>query len=233
MKLFKVGTEHKVLDTIRPAAKFVPDWYKKMPVWLTGKREIVENEYGVSISAKACVPFLDSFTYGYMIETAQDIEVVANVGGADHYVKWVNNKIQPVEGRDQTGLEDIPCPEGFSDYQWVWLNHFNMQTPPGYSLLITHPLNRSDLPFYTLSGIVDADDGIQSGRYPFYLKQDWEGIIPKGTPIMQLIPIKRDNWQIARDDDRLVALGNKLQHDSASVIRGFYKKTLWKRKKFI
>jgi len=29
--------------------------------------------------------------------------------------------------------------------------------PAGYSLLITHPFNRHDLPFVTLTGLVDAD----------------------------------------------------------------------------
>lgn len=232
MKFFKAGTEHKFLETPKPARSFVPEWYKSIPLWRTGKKEIVEEDLTSSKGVKSCVPFLDSMTYGYMVHLQQDIEVVANAKGQDHIVKWLNDEIPPIEVRLQDGLENIPSPEGFSSYQYVWRNHFHMQTPKGYSLLVTHPLNRVDLPFYTLSGIIDADEGISAGRFPFYLQMNWSGIIPKGTPLLQLIPIKRDNWTIVRDDNKVVNLGQRIEYESNSVISGFYKNKLWKKKTF-
>ena len=61
--------------------------------------------------------------------------------------------------------------------------------------MITHPLNRNDLPFITISGIVDGNFAISAdGNVPFYIKNNFEGIIPQGTPIAQLIPFYRQNW---------------------------------------
>ena len=36
-------------------------------------------------------------------------------------------------------------------------NFWTIEAPPGYSLLFTHPVNRADLPFTTLTGLVDCD----------------------------------------------------------------------------
>ena len=36
-------------------------------------------------------------------------------------------------------------------------NFWTVEPPPGYSLLVTHPMNRPELPFTTLTGLVDAD----------------------------------------------------------------------------
>ena len=40
----------------------------------------------------------------------------------------------------------------------IKFNNFStIELPPGYSLLVTHPINREDLPFTTLTGLVDVD----------------------------------------------------------------------------
>ena len=36
-------------------------------------------------------------------------------------------------------------------------NLWTIEAPEGYALLFTHPVNRFDLPFTTLSGLVDCD----------------------------------------------------------------------------
>ena len=38
-----------------------------------------------------------------------------------------------------------------------FVGFWTIELPPGWSLLATHPLNRDDLPFRTLTGLVDAD----------------------------------------------------------------------------
>ena len=65
----------------------------------------------------------------------------------------------------------------------------------GYSVLITHPFNRDDLPFRTLTGLVDVDL-YKSNTIQFpavWIDESFTGILKKGTPIAQCIPIKRDN----------------------------------------
>ena len=75
-------------------------------------------------------------------------------------------------------------------------NFWTIELPPGYSLLVTHPINRHDLPFVTLTGLVDADryrDNFM--HFPArWLDPDFNGVLPKGTPVAQCLPIKRENW---------------------------------------
>lgn len=221
-----------MLDTPKSARHYLPEWYKKLPQWVTGKPEIMEDSLVSSKGPKTCIPFLESFTSGYVLELNQDVQVKANQDGYAHVISYQYQDIPPLDIRDQRGLEEFPVPDGFSPAQYVWKTHFAFKAPKGYSLLITHPFNRYDLPFYTLSGVVDADGGMSTGSLPFYLRADFEGIIPKGTPIAQVLPFKRENWELDRDDANLSKLDEKLTYEANSVIAGFYKKHIWKRKSF-
>ena len=68
--------------------------------------------------------------------------------------------------------------------------------PSGYSLFITHPVNRGDLPFVTLTGMVDSDlykDNFVN--FPAkWSDPTFSGVLPKGTPVAQCVPVKRENW---------------------------------------
>ena len=75
-------------------------------------------------------------------------------------------------------------------------NFWTIEAPPGYSLLFTHPINRSDLPFTTLTGLVDCDT---FHRSPVHFPARWHdagfnGVLPKGTPVAQCLPVKRETW---------------------------------------
>ena len=104
--------------------------------------------------------------------------------------------------------------------------------PKNYSILFTHPLNRHDLPFTTLSGIVDS--GLitsPTGSVPFYIKENFEGLIPQGTPIAQLIPIRQESWS-SKIKNGLVEKSLKQTISSNLVFSGWYKKNIWKRKNY-
>ena len=46
-----------------------------------------------------------------------------------------------------------------------------------------------------MSAIQDSDRWFSGNVVSFFLRKDFEGTIPKGTPIMSMIPIKRAEWQ--------------------------------------
>ena len=99
-------------------------------------------------------------------------------------------------------------------------------TPNKYSLLITHPLNRTDLPFLVSSGFVDSDKTqLSFGKLPFFLKEDFEGIIKAGTPYAQLIPIRRETFKLI-EKTSLIESAKKLSIKSQSVFSGWYKKNV-------
>ena len=75
-------------------------------------------------------------------------------------------------------------------------NLWSIEAPEGYSLLFTHPLNRFDLPFTTLSGLVDCDRYRDSWiHFPAHWhNMNFSGVLPKGTPVAQCLLVKRENW---------------------------------------
>jgi hypothetical protein len=96
---------------------------------------------------------------------------------------------------------------------------------------MTHPLNRFDLPFTTTSGIVDSDKFFAPGNVPFFIKEGFSGIIPEGTPFLQLIPIKRATWKMVENNKGLSDM-NTIQGNWVRQ-KGFeYKKIMWDRKKY-
>jgi hypothetical protein len=99
-------------------------------------------------------------------------------------------------------------------------------------MLITHPLNRHDLPFTTLSAVVDGGLVLDpNGNIPFYIKKDFEGVIPKGTPIIQIIPFFQENWS-SKKIKNLTKKGDQHGKMSASILFGWYKKTFWTKKHY-
>jgi hypothetical protein len=52
--------------------------------------------------------------------------------------------------------------------------------------------------FTILPGVVDTDQYKAPVNFPFVLNEadKFEGLIPAGTPMAQVIPFKRDSWQM-------------------------------------
>jgi hypothetical protein len=225
MRLFKYVSKIEFAEPLVSASSTVPDWYKNIPPFIGGK-PIIENYNKPNITVKNCIPFLESLTTGYMITTWQDMQVTSTEFGPK--ISWLIEP-DPVSIRDpQPGL---PIPKGHSSLHFAWSLPINYKTPKGYSVLIVHPLNRFDLPFTTLSGVIDSEDGMFGGQLPFFMHEGFEGIIPKGTPIAQIIPFKKENW-IKETDESLIQTGRKIKYLSTSVLKGWYKKSVWKKVKY-
>ena len=74
-----------------------------------------------------------------------------------------------------------------------FINPWRIMVPDGYSVLFQPVMNRPDLPFYCFSGLVDCDRFATTINFPFI----WTGgaqeiTLPAGTPIVQIIPVRRD-----------------------------------------
>ena len=87
------------------------------------------------------------------------------------------------------------------------------------------------MPFKTLSAVVDSDSILTAGNIPFHIKQDFTGIIKKGTPIFQILPFKRDNWE-SIENKEIIKIGSLNQNRVNSVLSGCYKQNQWKVKKY-
>lgn len=227
-KKFQFATNSEHLADISPAKNYVPEWYRKAERYMGGAKNNSMTQGFDTRTLKHCVPFLDGLTFGYTVELWQDVEVVRQ---NDQIQLLTKTSPAVAYQRGASPAEALPVPWGHGPEHFVWQVPYTLKTPAGYSSFITHPFNRFDLPFTTLSAIVDTDAGMQPGNLPFFLKEGFEGLIPKGTPLFQILPFKRDNWESERVDE-LNKLGRINQALSNSVLEGYYKNNFWQKKNF-
>jgi hypothetical protein len=203
------------LDILKPfsSSRFVPDWYRKMK----GVDEQI-------ITVKKCVPFLDALTSGYMIPLPMDVTW-------DSERKDFNSDGKIMVNSDHAAVQthEVVLPTGFNPQPHKWINSWHIKTPKGYSTLFIHPLNRLDLPFYSFSGVVDTDRHPLIINFPFVLQEGFEGTIPAGTPVIQAIPFKRDEW-----DSTVLDTGEPhsypFEYEVMNPPYAWYKRKWWVRK---
>ncbi|NBO78635.1 MAG: hypothetical protein EBV27_03180 [Actinobacteria bacterium] len=217
-----------------PAINNLPDWWKDRPIYQMNDqidRLSIMNNRGAdsaSISVKHCMPFFDAITCGYHYLLPTDVHVAKTDDPDRPDIWWDEDAPRPIEMR---GHLELPVPSGCYPIHFVWDMRWGTKMPEGWSAMITHPIDRYDLPFFTMTAIQDSDRWFTGNVVTFFLRKDFEGTIKKGTPIMSIIPIKRANWTM-EVDHKLQAEGLWDLERKRNYIYGFYKKHRWIRKKY-
>jgi hypothetical protein len=198
-----------------PASKAVPDWWRKASA-------VTDQIH----TMKKCVPILDSLTAGYVITLPSDVH---RLKGVDSFGQ--RSDVIFVSEHYKLQTKAYPLSEEFEDQPFKWINPWKIKTPKGYSCLFIHPLNSGDMPFHSFSGIVDTDKHPVPVNFPFVVKKDFEGVIPAGTPIIQVIPFKRDTWK-----SKVIENKEFVEDESFYKIFnppfGQYKRNWWSKKEF-
>jgi hypothetical protein len=214
----------------RPSVRSLPDWFNKIPRFVDKQKKFkFFSDGNQNATIKWCNPFLDSLTAGYVITLENDLFV--SIVEGEHLFSWRAGGEGVVTTHAKQQVSESMVPVGFDPQPFKFKNDWSIKTPNGYSALFVHPLNRGDLPFYTLSGFVDTDGYNIPVNFPFLIRADFEGIIPSGTPIVQVIPIKRESWthEISEFSEDFVT---KTSAKFNSTIYRAYKNLFWKRKDY-
>lgn len=210
-------------DVVVPTRKTMPQWYRDAELW-------VDKQIGIDNHAlKACAPFLDALTIGYTFVTTDDMWVTIDEFGIP-LISWRNGAHMLVTNRSPDAAKTLPIPLGCNPLHFVWKPQGVVEIPKGYSAIFTQPFNRADLPFVTITGVVDSIT-LASGNIPFFLKEGFTGVIPQGTPFIQIIPFKREDWK-AEKVEGLVQKAEVLRNKSRSLLKGWYKQNIWKKKNY-
>lgn len=179
--------DYGVIPAPYPAKKNIPDWFKALP-------PKIGNKGFDTSTVKRCMPFLDALTTGYIIPLAADVEFVVNedLSGVDYKWKFYKTMIEN-HGMEQVSTDKSPNPI-VPRPPMKFLNYWKIKTPPDYSLLFMPPLNRIEPRFTCMSGIVDAPYyQYEFINFPFvFNKPNFSGIIEAGTPLVQVIPIRKE-----------------------------------------
>jgi hypothetical protein len=227
MKLIRFFTGKEFGELGKPvmAKKLLPTWYKESEASI-----VIDEEDGPGL--KKCIPFLDALISGYFLVSPVDIFVSKNDDGSLK-IGWNSSEAFGgfIAERSKELGEKMPRPAGHYPNHLAFKGNWGFKTPRGWSLLITHPFNRHDLPWTITSGIIDADKFSTSGNLPFFIREDFVGMIPAGTPFAQLIPIKRSSWKSIYNDQGIAYL-ELLQGNTVRTPGKSYKKLFWVRKDY-
>jgi hypothetical protein len=134
-----------------PAKKNIAPYWKDLPLYHgQGDEERVKDgtasRKNVYLGLKHCMPYFDAMAMGYHYLLHTDVHVTRREDGHIN-VTW-DSPMHPVATR---GLQEMPTPHAHYQSHWSWQMYWGIQPPEGYGLLLTHPLNRYDLPFTTVA----------------------------------------------------------------------------------
>jgi len=195
------------LEQPQPASKFIPDWYKNMESYQGGKK-VPTVESGTPATIKRCMPVFDAINAGYIITSPADVYVKIKDGL--QYFEWASFNLigfHPIaQAPEHPARNEHAYPK--------WINYWSIRTPKGYSTMFVQPMHRESL-FTILPGIVDTDEYYAPVNFPFVINDPkFEGLIPGGTPIAQVIPFKRESWTMQFGGDKEI----KEQADNATAL---------------
>lgn len=224
-----------ILVPPRPASTNIPEWYKSLAKHGTSNSEKFLHPVnyigadGALVATKQCPPFLDAMTAGYHYILEDDLHVEIDDETGKPILWWETDNMM----LDHRPTIELPVPEGHHPIHYGFKMSWYYETPPGYSVLITHPMNRYDLPFTVQSGIVESDIWGLPVFIAFFLKQGFRGVIPKGTPLFQIMPFKRDNWQMEIDYTPETNERHEYEAEKRRTrIHSYYKWFAWRKKIF-
>lgn len=229
-----------VVPEIKPATKFVPDWYKDMPMTTQSLEEHNAPNIKIAVDVpmmKRCLPVRDYLTSGYIIPYWS--ETLLRKSSKGHYVDllasnpdWISKYNIGVDWHNIKQIKNSPLEELSDGEKVIKLScPWTIATPKGYSTLFFSPFyHENDVTI--LPAIVDTDTHVVPTNFPAIIMGE-EVKIEMGAPIIQAIPFKRETWTseiITSTNDEVVK--QRRLYPLISSFTSHYTKNLWRRKYF-
>jgi hypothetical protein len=188
---------------VKPAKHFLPQWFKDIKdyVPINGDGTIGSNNFfgktgetakkWTNGTVKRCPAIVDLMVEGYVIPMWSDFLIQRDMD----ILQWDNKGMQ-LYGIDFHSKEQIKgwklkktdFTEGVK-----FVNPWRIYTPPGYSVMFLPPFYQFEKRFTVLPGIVETDS-YHHVNFPSIWHTTKDAIIERGTPFIQVIPFKRDDW---------------------------------------
>jgi antitoxin (DNA-binding transcriptional repressor) of toxin-antitoxin stability system len=187
---------NEVLLKPEPSSHFLPEWWKKMDqyevIGENNNKKLITRFGNTNASPRKCVPMFDAFNSGYIIPLWSDVQV--NSTSDNVLINWrVKEPVFTTHG-DMAKL--IGTPPGYKKQVFKYGSGYHIYLPKGYSMLVLPPLGYRGLPFQAIPAVIDADKSTLGLEFPVWVKEGMdEEIVEKGTPIVQIIPFKRESWR--------------------------------------
>jgi hypothetical protein len=223
--IFTNITSFEDLEKPQPASKFIPEWYTSMDSYVVEEKK-PDGNAGTTATAKRCMPIFDSITAGYIITSPADVWV--SIKDGNQHFEW--SAFDLISFHPKRQIPDYPLQNKYGYPKWT--NFWSIKTPKGYSTLFVQPFHRQSV-FTILPGIVDTDTYTAPVNFPMVINDPkFEGLIPKGTPIAQVIPFKRDNWNMEFGSEKDFENQFQISQKINTVFFDAYKKMFRKDKNY-
>jgi len=227
----------KMIDVFpkpEPSIKNLPNWFKKQNSYVANNSDVINGSQMITV--KKCTAFFDVISSGYVLKCPFDlyIDTTGNEPIYDIPTTLKGLKFPMIGSHSNIQISEYPI--DLEKYQpdllrinMIWL----IQTPKGYSSLIIDTQHSDRLPIKAISAVIDTDTFYTDGLFSFIVEKNYKGIIKKGTPLVQVIPIKRNSWQSEIINDNNIL--DKLRYQRYVIRTVFskgYKKYFWHRKEY-
>lgn len=174
-----------VLAPPTPAREVMPSWFKRLPA--VDRGHLTPTSGGLTV--KRCMPFVDALSAGWILPLVATVRLEILDDGRTVNSGWEfdremvsNHGTHQVAGNPREPRP--PC---------KFHNYWTIRTPPGWSCLFVPPLNRRNEVVEVVAGVVDTDSYASLIHFPFFaVAADGVYVLEKGTPLVQVIPFKRD-----------------------------------------
>ena len=198
-----------------------------VPTWLDEQRKY-ENSRNKFYN---CPGMVDLMRAGYIITAWDDIRIKANNAGV--VAKFELSYTRPLEYMNSEVVAGVAEVEGISLRVCKLNTPWSITTRKGYSAMVVaatyHSPFLKDLHVY--GGIVDYDN-FHTVNFIFTPLRECEVFIPAGTPLLQVIPYRREvNTGVT--GSRTTHEVDKHTFTFPTRVRGAYRKFFHARKKYL
>jgi len=212
----------------KPANKFLPDWWKNIPI-------AKFNDGNV----KNCPSFPDFFSSGYVVPMWMD-----------SLIKY-EEKTEEWSTQSSTSLDNWTIHPNHQFVDHVSPNVFGVNgnfvfkavcpwkviTPKGWSVLQLPLFYHFNMEWSVLPGIIDTDVHHQINQQVLYHGNGKEIFIPRGTPFAMYIPFKREKTKLVtrlfNDKDNYKFLIEEMKNNTKFIGSGAYRSMQRERDKKI
>lgn len=176
-----------------PAAKNMPEWFKKIPPFSKTSRDHHNHK---AMNAKKCMPMIDAMSVGFTIPLPIDQHIRTNHDCTEIHIGPTSTGFD--RAVEFHSLEQVGNHPAFGLGNPIkFINPWVIKTAPGWSTLFIPPINSMEDRFICLGGLVDTDTYVKQVNFPGkWLKPNFDDYLPAGTPLVTAIPIKRSDMDM-------------------------------------
>ena len=207
----------------KPSREFIPSWWKKMP----SRVEIPNNfsKFRHEKTARLCPSFVHWFSKGYVLPAWADISL--KYDEKEGIWSWTCGNI------DSTYKVEMHPKEQFLDhveqdfqgkkgsFVFKLVSPWSIFTSKGWSVMQLPMWFHFGEEWSVVPGIIDTDVHHGTNLQVMYYGEGKEIFIPKGTPLVQYVPIKRKDIDLEIREmtakDRFRIAGNILMFTSKNT----------------